>query len=322
MPTRRSTSTATRRSSRSSARDSASDDATCPDSRIYQYQDYDCANDTPDNAKPSVLAKSSRSEELRRGLADAQKYIENCAKYNLAVDPGVVISLRTEWHVLQPTTQFSEGSMLPLLDVLNHTNYIRHLKLASSAMQSNRSAGNGNTNARCLYFILKNNEYIETLDISDTGLDDDGLGEICEALVANSSITSLDLSSNHFGSLGAERLRLALERNTSVRSLNLSRNALGFHSINSLQCSCLPRGMTLQTNGNFVFEEILNAVSHGIAFLASIVAANILISEAAMPHRTDYHFWACVLYSFALMFLFLFSTLFHSFFMMPESTSM
>lgn len=35
----------------------------------------------------------------------------------------------------------------------------------------------------------------------------------------------------------------------------------------------------MQTNGNFVFEEILNSLSHGLAFLASVVGANLLISQ-------------------------------------------
>ena len=73
------------------------------------------------------------------------------------------------------------------------------------------------------------------------------------------------------------------------------------------------------TSGNFVFEEIMNSVSHGVAFLGSVVGANLLISEAMDQYRTDYHFWACVLYSFSLMFLFLSSCLYHSFFMMPTS---
>jgi hypothetical protein len=99
----------------------------------------------------------------------------------------------------------------------------------------------------------------------------------------------------------------------------LSRNALGFRSINSLLCACAPKQLMVDTAGNFVFEEILNAVSHGIGFLGAVVGANILISEAADVYRTDYHFWACVLYSFSLLFLFLSSCLFHSFFMLPSS---
>jgi len=161
--------------------------------------------------------------------------------------------------------------------------------------------------------------YLE-LDLSNTGLDDDGVREISEALMLNKSITSLNLSMNHFGELGAATLQNALVQNTKLKILDLSRNALGFRSINALVCSCAPKGMILQTSGNFVFEEILNSVSHGVAFIASVIASCVLISAAAAHHLSVYHFWACALYSFSLMFLFLSSCLFHSFFMLPTTS--
>jgi hypothetical protein len=43
-------------------------------------------------------------------------------------------------------------------------------------------------------------------------------------------------------------------------------------------CSCATKGMQVLTHGNYVFEEVLNSVSHGIAFLGSVVGANLLIS--------------------------------------------
>lgn len=56
----------------------------------------------------------------------------------------------------------------------------------------------------------------------------------------------------------------------------------------------------------------------GVAFLASIVASIVLLSAISDDEKfTDYHFWSCTLYSFSLMFLFLSSCLFHSFFMLP-----
>lgn len=184
-----------------------------------------------------------------------------------------------------------------------------------------RSAGNGNSNARLLSYILKTNKNIVELDLSHTGLEDDGMIEICNGISSNNTLTSLNLSSNHFGPLGAQRLKEALESNKSIKNLDLSRNALGFQSINSILCSCNGKEITIQTNGNFVFEEILNSVSHGIAFIFSVVGANLLLNEAAASkYYSEYHFWACLLYSFSLMFLFLSSCLFHSFFMMPEST--
>jgi hypothetical protein len=92
----------------------------------------------------------------------------------------------------------------------------------------------------------------------------------------------LNLSNNHFGESGAEKLRAALTENTTIKFLDLSRNALGFRSINALMCSCSSNGMLVQTNGNFVFEEILNSLSHGLAFLASVVGANLLIAQVRL----------------------------------------
>ena len=235
----------------------------------------------------------------------------------------MVIALKTGWTILQPTKGFNEGAMLPLLDILDENTTIKKLNLASAGMHDARyrSKGNGNSNARVVNSILNKNTSIEEVDLSYTGLDDDGIGELTSFLQSNKNVTSLNLSNNFFGELGAERLRSALLKNSSIKKLDVSRNALGFQSINAIVCSCATRGMSVVTNGNFVFEEILNSLSHGLAFLVSVVGANLLISRAAdETSYTDYHFWACVLYSFSLMFLFLSSCLFHSFFMMPQTS--
>jgi hypothetical protein len=166
---------------------------------------------------------------------------------------------------------------------------------------------------------LQRNQWIEELDLSNTGLDDVGMKEICEGIKENKTVKRIDLSSNHFGVEGANYLSSALEMNNTLQNLDLSRNALGFSSINSLLCICGPKKISVETQGNYVFEEILNSVSHGIAFLGSVIGAIMLISAASDTYHTDYHFWSCVLYSCALMFLFLSSCLFHSFFMIPSS---
>jgi hypothetical protein len=120
------------------------------------------------------------------------------------------------------------------------------------------------------------------------GLDDDGLGEICEALRYNKSVTKLNISRNYFSPLGAERLRRALEENVTIESIDLSRNALGFQSIQALQQQCCvvgdpttrglrrrrERPVHMNTMGNYAFEEILNAITHGVGFLFSIMGTS------------------------------------------------
>ena len=254
---------------------------------------------------------------------NANAYIKNCKRFEIQIDPNVVAALLTGWRVMQPTKdKFKEGGLLPLMGLLDDNQHVRKLNLASSGMNDPRyrSAGNGDSNARILAQILRNNKSIQDVDLSNTGLNDDGMAEICAALRVNKSVTSLNLSMNHFGEQGAKDLQQALTHNFSLKRLDLSRNALGFRSINSIVCSCASKNLILQTNGNFVFEEILNSVSHGVAFIVSVVASCVLISEAAEQHLTTYHFWACALYSFSLMFLFLSSCLFHSFFMLPTTS--
>ena len=175
---------------------------------------------------------------------------------------------------------------------------------------------------RALSSILRKNTTITSLNLKGIGLTDVGVSELSEAIKTNSSLLSINLSSNSFGETGAASLRDALEVNTSLTSLDLSCNALGFLTIDMLRCSCAKRRnhTILRTNGNYVFEEILNAVSHGVGFVLSLIGAFVLMSEAATTYNTDYHFWACVVYSLSLILLFLFSSLFHAFFMMPQST--
>jgi channel protein (hemolysin III family) len=220
-----------------------------------------------------------------------------------------------------PSKRFGEGAMLPLLGVLEKNPYIQKLRLSSATMWDGRyrGTGNGNSNARVLATILEKNKIIDEVDLTHTGLDDDGMIEICRALEKNRSVTHLNLSRNTFSERGARALRDSLYNNSSLQYLDLSRNALGFQTISNLQCACNSTGLILDTGGNYVFEEIMNAVSHGIGFMLAIVASTLLMTDA-VSKGTDYHYWSASLFSFSLIFLFLCSTLYHSFFMVPSAS--
>lgn len=164
------------------------------------------------------------------------------------------------------------------------------------------AAGNGNSNARVLHQILSNNKAIESLvrcfggsgvegcrlmvcprlsrqDISNTGIDDDGILEICEGLKKNASVTALNVARNNFSAKvvaalsstrgcssfaakvahallwmcwvvqGVHVIARMLEKNQVIRHLDISRNALGFHSINSLQCCGAARRVAMRVEG-------------------------------------------------------------------------
>lgn len=58
---------------------------------------------------------------------------------------------------------------------------------------------------------------------SNTGLDADGMRELCSALKENSSLTDLNLSRNRFGEEGASLLEGTLDSAPALRSLDVRR---------------------------------------------------------------------------------------------------
>ena len=273
-----------------------------------------------DSSSAAGAANAAAKEECE---ASAEAYLENCERFDIKMDPSVYIALRTGWETLKPSSSFGEGDLLPLMGVLDNNEHVTCLNMTSASMRDpkTRAHGNGNSNARALRDILRENSTIQSLNLSRTGLDDEGVREICSALEVNKSITHLDLTGNKFTEKGATALRDALEMNKNLQELDVTNNQLGFESIKQLEDCCIPAGITLKTNGNYMFEEILNAVSHGIAFFASIVGGVVMMNAVVESgHSTDYHYWGCMVYSLSLIYLFLASSLYHSFFMMPTTS--
>lgn len=110
-----------------------------------------------------------------------------------------------------------------------------------------------------------------------------------------------------------------LAENESIKEVDLSMNALGFTSIHSLlnHKGCCGR-IKFKVAGNFVFEEIMNSITHLFAFIFGILGTIVLLSEVA--GKSDHHFWACIIFCVSLLVLFLSSTLYHSFFMLPKAS--
>lgn len=58
---------------------------------------------------------------------------------------------------------------------------------------------------------------------SNTGLDADGMRELCAALRENSSVRDLNLSRNRFGEKGAAMLENVLDSAQSLQTLDIRR---------------------------------------------------------------------------------------------------
>ena len=114
-----------------------------------------------------------------------QQYIDNCNKFGVSVDPSVCITLKTGWDIMRLSKKSSaEGSLLPLMGILDNNTHVRKIDLQNISMADYRfrCVGNGNSNARALSAILDRNSNIEELNLGRSGLDDDGINELCTVL--------------------------------------------------------------------------------------------------------------------------------------------
>ena len=220
------------------------------------------ADDREGRVPPPILAlddtsTSCESQSPCDSVDSVEQYLSNCRKFDIPIDQNVVISLRTQWDILMPSKKFGEGAMLSLSGILDKNEHVRKLDLSSAAMYDSRfrGRGNGNANARALADILTQNRKIDDVNLTDTGLDDDGIKEICRALEENKTITKLNLSRNNFTWTATQMLQNALVNNTSLKEIDLSRNGLDFQSIFNLQCACQVTGLSMIVSGNYVFVK-------------------------------------------------------------------
>lgn len=88
----------------------------------------------------SVDAGSTVDEKkaLAECIAAAETYVKNCKKFEVTVDPSVVIALRTGWNILKPSKTHGEGSLLPLMGILEENNFVTKINLEDISMQDGR----------------------------------------------------------------------------------------------------------------------------------------------------------------------------------------
>jgi len=261
-----------------------------------------------------------------------EQYAAACLRYDMKVDPSVAIWLRFGGDVLQISDLVPfEGCLLPMYDFLVSNKALRHLSL--HVPSAYHAKGTGNSNARVLRHVLAKTHSLEVLDLQCAGIDHAGLVELCDGLKENTTLKELNLRWNYLGPEGGKLLADLLLKpgGTTLRRLDVSFSSIGCFEVRRLVSitgrravdSRVPgvesaSGLVVEVAGNFVTEELWNAVTHGAAFVLSIVGSCIILYKVS--GAPVHHIWGCVLFSLSLLFMFLASTLYHSLFLYPLAT--
>jgi len=103
---------------------------------------------------------------------------------------------------------------------------------------------------------------------------------------------------------------------TALSVIDLSANHCGYHGCVAIDRAVQKRDeqglqpvMTIDLEGNQVFPEILNSVTHGLGLLMAFVGAYVMSS--AVRGKSQVHSVSCGIYSTSLVVLYTSSTLFH-----------
>lgn len=102
--------------------------------------------------------------------------------------------------------------------------------------------------------VLKFNETLTSIDLSNNEIEEDRAKLIAEALKVNETLTSIDLSDNEIGEEGAKLIAEVLKENETLVSIDLSDNAIGEASVKTI-VEALKINKTI-TNLNFAYNPI------------------------------------------------------------------
>lgn len=269
-------------------------------------------------------------EDSSQAFQAAEAYAERCKRLSMPVDPSIAVWLRLGGSSLQVPFQ---SSLLPACEFLAQCQGLKKLSFRSAYAPS----GTGNANARVLRHILAKNQSLETLDLAYSGIDSEGVADLCEGLRCNKTLKTLSLRGNYLGPKGGQLIANLLEQliseagaggATSLRELDISMCSIGsggvrnlakvagFKAIYTRLPAAAQEGAPLvNVAHNFETEELWNAITHGLMFFLSLFGTGFLMYKVS--ENPVHHIWGAAIFCFGLIFCFGSSTLYHSLFLYP-----
>eukprot|EP00727_Mastigamoeba_balamuthi_P014228 m51a1_g9428 putative hemolysin d (405) ;mRNA; f:396305-397931 len=243
-------------------------------------------------------------------------YVGSCARYNVEPDPSIAAALRSGSSVLAASRRLGGTDVLPLADSRN-TVRVRRLVLSGSPI--------GSMGAKVISEVLKHDSSLTDLDLSCCGIGPSGACALGRALLGNSSLSSLNLHGNTLDAPSAEALAASLcAKGSALRSLDVSDTAMGSRGVGILtsavgKCNKQRPATPVECNSeaNFVVEETLNAVSHGIGFVLAIAGAVAMLRAYWDTADTLKLVSSCVFVG-SMATVYLSSCCYHSFFRFPR----
>jgi hypothetical protein len=301
-----------------------------PEKKTWQSYDLDALAKQKSAASPLVLAPmSSPITDSTSTQALLAEYMSACRFYGCGdrINAGILTTIRFQLPSMRVSADFHDADMLALSEVLlRHANgalqFIRRLDFGLSAKEGKLHGKTGfrSHGALALAKVLQMSQHIQEVSLLRNQIGHYGASAIFIACCDNSSIRKLVIRRCSIGERGAMVFAelIATSSECGLVDLDLSANHIGFKGTLAIEDALRQRNarnllsMTVDLEGNLIFQEVMNGVTHGLGMLLAIIGARLMsLRTHGLPQR---YVVSCGVYSASVMVLFTSSTLYHSFF--------
>lgn len=305
----------------------------------------------PSTISPLVVApmmsKNLESQNPTSIETMIAEYMCFCKFYKVHYNAGILTNLRFSSPSLRPSGAFHDSDMLALVELLlRHANgALKHIiRLDFSVVgkegkheRNNKLIGFTSHGALSLAKALQTTKYVRQVFLPRNRIGPYGATALFMACHTNPSIEDLNLRRCHIGQRGAlafcEIILLGMDQRSTpsektdqdggtkalghgLLNVNLSVNHIGHTGTTTIENLLKERGpgdnIVVNMDGNHVFPEIMNAATHCVGVVMSMIGGRMLslaVRDTTLTHRIS-----CAIYTASLLSLYLSSTLFHSFF--------
>mmetsp|Transcript_7372 Transcript_7372/g.10576 ORF Transcript_7372/g.10576 Transcript_7372/m.10576 type:complete len:484 (-) Transcript_7372:726-2177(-) len=267
-----------------------------------------------------------------------QEYTTACQIYGCAdrINPGILTTFRFQLPSLRVSGAFFDADMLALVEVLLHhvngaLSYIRRLDFSVAAKEGKSFGKKGirSHGAYALSKVLQMSLHIEEVFLPKNRIGPYGASAIFCAAKENKALKTLLMRGCRIGERGAFALVSQILMNedaskSGLREVDLCVNQMGFYGVFAIEKGLKNRRERLKAQGvddddilvdlegNMVFQEVMNCVTHGLGILLGTIGSFVLASK--VRGMENHYKLSCAVYSISLVVLYMSSTLYHSFF--------
>ncbi|CAK0803016.1 unnamed protein product [Prorocentrum cordatum] len=242
-------------------------------------------------------------------------YLDSCSEYGLQPSPDVLNQLDVGLSNVSIRSSFGNLDLRALVLLLldEGGRYLSRLR----SLDLSRARLDASSMLLVAQLLLHPSCALEALDLSHQEVGLEGACAVGSAIRASGTLRELRLHGCDLFDEGGQVV-LDLLRNSSLKTVDLQNNIIEFVTCQGIFEVADEKTIEVNLDGNRVLDEVFNAVTHGCGVCLGITGMVLLLLK--VRSKPDYYKCSVTIYCVSATLLYLFSTLYHSFFALGRTT--